>query len=157
MNAQLQIGPQIQQEAYSDALIAEMKPMLYEHWLEVATFKDRIPLDPDYPAYQMLDGAGKVLCLTARIEGVLVGYSVFLLRRSSHYKSTSAALNDVIYVHPRCRRGSLGLRLIRETESRLKAMGVVKITWHAKPQTQLADLLVRLGYVLDELMLAKVL
>lgn len=156
MNAQLKPIVDIGSEGYSDALMAEMAPLLRKHWSEIATHRDRIPLDPDFPRYAKLDALGRILCLTARLDGRLIGYSVFVLTRPGHYKSTLSALNDVIYVDPAYRKGSVGVRLIRETEKRLADVGVVKVTWHAKPGTQLAALLQRLGYDIDELMLAKV-
>lgn len=157
MNAQLKPAVIIASERYSDELIAEMSPLLYEHWQEIATFKDKIPLDPDFPRYQKLDELGKILCLTARSDGNLIGYSVFVNQYPGHYKSTLSGLNDVIWVHPDHRRGRVGLLLIRQTEDALRTMGVKKMTWHAKPDTQLHALLLKLSYVVDEIMLAKLL
>lgn len=156
MSARLKPIVQIQSESYSDELIAEMEPMLRAHWQEIATFKDKIPLDPDFPMYAKLDAMGKLLCLTARMDGRLVGYCVTFLTRSGHYKSTLSGLNDVIYVDPDYRSGTLGLRLIREAETRMENLGVVKPIWHVKPGTTMHSLMLRLGYVEDEIMMAKV-
>lgn len=153
----LQLQPIIAREPYSDALIEELKPLLHEHWLEVATFRDQIPLDPDFALYRQLDAKGRILCLTARVAGELIGYSVFVNRYPPHYRGTLSGINDVIWVHPAYRLGRVGLRLIRESESHAREMGVKKLIWHAKPDTTLHQLLVRLGYVLDEVLLARLL
>src|ERR1700685_2567393 len=133
MNAQLKPSVLIASENYTEKLIIEMTPLLRRHWQEIATFKEHIPLDPDFPMYSRLDAACKLLTLTARVDDKLIGYCVFLLTRSGHYKSTLVGMNDVIYVEPEYRKGTVGLRLIREAEKRLKELGVVKVTWHVKP------------------------
>jgi GNAT superfamily N-acetyltransferase len=157
MNARLKPVVEIEREVYTDELIEEMRPLLFKHWKEIATYQDRIPLDPDFSLYAKLDAMGKLLCLTARLDGRLIGYSVFLLTRVAHYKSTLCAVNDVIYVEPEFRKGSIGVRLIRESEKRLKDLGVVKMTWHTKTSNDLSALLLKMGFAVDEIMMAKVL
>jgi GNAT superfamily N-acetyltransferase len=157
VNAQLQPRLVIGREPLTEALLAESAGLLYQHWEEIATFREWIPLDPNWPWYLREEAAGRILCLTARVKGTLIGYSVFALRFPPHYQSTFCAINDVIWVHPEHRLGRVGLQLIRESESQLRALGVKKITWHAKPATALHQLLERIGYSTDEVSMARLL
>jgi GNAT superfamily N-acetyltransferase len=157
MSAVLKPALLIKQEPYCDALIAEAKPLLVEHWREVALYKDAIPLDPDFDLYRGMAAKNRLFCLTARVGGELVGYCAFVLMHPGHYKSTLHGINDVIYVAPAHRKGSVGYRLIRESERGLKARGVRKISWHVKPGTKLAQLLDRLGYATDEILKGRLL
>jgi GNAT superfamily N-acetyltransferase len=147
----------INQERYSDVLAREFVPLLNWHWQEIANDKDRIPLDVNFEAYKKLDSEGKIVILTARDDKRLIGYSIFFLVRSPHYKGTLVGMNDVLYLDPEYRRGSAGSRLIAESERVMREMGVVKITWHVKLVNGLQRILEAKGYKVDEIMMGKVL
>jgi GNAT superfamily N-acetyltransferase len=99
----------------------------------------------------------KLLCITARMGDDLVGYSVFLITRHPHYVSTVFASNDVIFVREDLRASRLGLALIRASEREAKALGVRKLTWHVKFTNDVGQLLGKLGYNRDELIMGKLL
>jgi GNAT superfamily N-acetyltransferase len=157
MNAQLKPQITIQRETYSTALIAEFEPLLKAHWLEIANYRDQVPYDPDFQKYCELDQTGMLFCLTARVDGQLVGYSVFYLTNSPHYKSTLFAINDVFYVDLAHRKGSIPMRLIRESERTARSLGVKRLLWHVKPCNQMSELLNRLGYAFEEQTMGRVL
>jgi GNAT superfamily N-acetyltransferase len=162
MNAVLKPRPVIQREHYSRALADEFWPLLQKQWHEIANFKDSIPLDPNFSAYARADQEKRLLVLTARQEGQLIGYSVFFLVFSPHYQSTLFAINDVIYVSPEHRKGRLGLTLVRESERWVKSIATerqvrVKISWHVKLCNDFHELLTRLGYEIEEQSMGKVL
>lgn len=134
------------------------------HWEEVAGDKDVIPLAPDWDRYRALEKSGVFKCLAARRDGILIGYSWWLVGPSLHYMTTKHAVNDLIFLDPDERRGLAGVRLIREGERALRDLGVVKVIYHSKPNVllgqkkhTLGDLLVVLGYHLIEHSYAKVL
>ena len=137
------------------------KPLLEElitdHWNEVATNKDVIKLDPDWDAYAKLEEMNMLLTLCLFVNDVLVGYSIFIINRALHYRTTAVAFNDVIYLTPKYRQGlgGYGIRLIHAAEKHLKSMSVDKITYHIKLDHNWAPVLERIGYVAEEVMMGK--
>ena len=90
----------------------DIKELIKLHYEEIAVNKDVIPLDPDWDRYKYLDDNGLIMIITARDESKLVGYSIFFITSHLHYKSTVYANNDLLYLHPEYRKGSLGIKLI---------------------------------------------
>jgi Acetyltransferase (GNAT) family len=158
MNAQLQPRKLVIEREYcSDALFEEVKPLLFEQWREIANYQDEIPLDVDYDFYRRMESQKKLVWLNARLDGELVGYSVFMLIRHPHYQSTVFAMNDVIFVRMEHRKSRIGLSLIRQSEKALKALGARKISWHVKVTNDLSRILAAKGYATDEINMGKLL
>lgn len=120
-------------------------PLLAEHREELATDKALMVLKPDVARYIALDEMGALLVIGAFINGRLVGYSVNIIHANLHYSDLVMCQNDVLFVSKAHRKGSLGLRLIRETQRRGKARGAMIMLWHAKPGTNLDKLMPRMG------------
>lgn len=157
MNAQIKPQIRIEPATFTRELGEEAMPLLRAHWKEIATYQDEIPLDVDWGFYERMRDQGKLFCITARVGHELVGYSVFLILRTPHYLSTVFALNDVIFVREDMRNSRLGLALIRASEREAKHMGARKLTWHCKVSNDVAQLLRRLGYRCDEVIMGKLL
>lgn len=104
--------------------LPELKPLLPEHWAELALYQDRMPLDPDFAYYEAMDAAGKMLLATIRENGALVGYFVGILGASPHYRSTPMCKMDVVYVHPDHRGQHAGTLLLDTVKRELKRRGV---------------------------------
>lgn len=143
-------------EKYED-VIGEIRPLLELHYEEIASFRDKVPLDPDYERYRQAEEMGRLLIIAARREGALVGYSIFFLSPHMHYQSTVFAMNDIVFLHPDERSGGTGVRLIKESERIVRERGAALISWHIKPVNDFSPLLERLGYVHHEIIMAKLL
>ncbi len=124
----------------------EMEPLLVRHWEEIALHRDRIKLDIDWPTYHKLDAARMLNITTARDDGALIGYVCYVLVRNPHYKSQYVADCDIFWLDPDRRRGTLGMKLIRESERFVIARGVNQIVTRTKLHHDLGPLLERLGY-----------
>ena len=135
----------IQQEPY-DTCRAEIDACLHDHWRELALDQGQVPLDKDEAAYARLAAEGQLHVVTARRDGVLVGYHASVVRPHLHYAGTLHAFVDVYWLRPDCRRGLLGLRLLREAERSLKARGVKKLMSGTKMHLDLSRLYHRLGW-----------
>ena len=85
-----------------------------------------------------------------------MGYSIFFITNHLHYKSTVYANNDLLYLHPDYRKGSMGLKLIKASEKFLKDKKVDKILWHIKFNKDFRILLHRLGYVDEDVIVGKI-
>jgi len=135
---------QYQRETVRDTY-EEAKPLLVEHYLEIAHYQD-IPLEPDYASYASLEDAGITRVYTARNEGELIGYAVFFVRKNIHYSSSLQAIQDIIYIHPKYR--GQGGRFIVWCDAQLKAEGVQVVYHHVKASHNWGPLLERIGYQL---------
>lgn len=131
----------------------EITPLLLAHYAEIGQ-RDLLVL-PDWDAYLKAEEEGKVFILTARCEGVLIGYNVMLLASHLHYADARVAQNDVIYVAPEHRNGKVSIGLIRHFETAMRAIGFDKIYYHAKPVNNFGKLLERMGYGVVETVHAK--
>jgi GNAT superfamily N-acetyltransferase len=149
----------IRREKFID-IIEEAKPLLDAQWHEIAHFREEIPLAVALDQYVKLEEAGAYFCITARVEGELVGYSTFyLVPEPAHYSTSPLAASDVIYLLPRYRKSGVGAELIKQTENLARNQGAKWITWHVKPESELdfSPYLLKQGYLLHEISCAKVL
>lgn len=141
-----------------DSMEKLLPPLLEEHYEELTLNKDVVKLDVDWARYRNLEAAGALFALGAWDKEALVGYAVFFLQHHAHYKSLCVASNDVLFLRKQYRtKSTAGLRLIKESEARLKALGVAKIVWHIKHANDWSQILYRSGYADEEKIVGKLL
>lgn len=140
-------------ERFPDAW-PELKPLLELHWREIAHYLD-IPLDVDEAFYRGVDAAGALRIFTVRAGGALVGYAVFFVKHNPHYQGSLQAVQDVLFLHPAFRNGSVGARLIRHADEQLRDEGVQAVYHHVKRAHNFGPLLERMGYELVDLIYAR--
>jgi len=133
----------------------DAKPLLKNHWKEIAVNKDKIKLNPDWDTYRSLEEQGKLKIFTAREDGNLVGYFVVIVAVNIHYKDHLFASNDIIYLAPDYRRGFTGIRLIKFAEKCLKEDGVSVLTINTKVHKPFDLVLERLNFNLIERVYSK--
>lgn len=138
-------------------VIEEVQPLLELHYTELTLNKDVVKLNPRWDVYTGLESLGAFVVLTAREDGKLCGYNAFFLNRHMHYGDFVVAQNDVLFLHPSCRRGTTALRFIDYSEQYLRDMGVQKLTYHIKFSLDWRPILRRRGYADEEVMCAKLL
>lgn len=137
---------QYKQEFLSDVK-GEIKPLLNQHWKEIALNQDRVKLNPDWDAYSDLESEGKLKIFTARTnEAQLVGYFVVVVTRHIHYKDHLFASNDILFLSEEHRKGFTGIKLIRFAERCLKEDGVSVLVVNTKVHRPFDKLLMFLGY-----------
>ncbi|CAG2132560.1 GNAT family N-acetyltransferase [Cupriavidus numazuensis] len=134
-----------QVEAWPD-IVNEIRPLWREHWEEVGTDRDRIPLDVDEAAYLHLHRIGELQVLTVRRDGAIVGYHIAIVRPHIRYRTTLVAITDVYYVRPDARKGMVGVNLFRQAEKHLSARGAKKLFTGTKKSLDMGPILIRLGY-----------
>ena len=125
----------------------EIMPLLHENHADTALYKD-IPLDPDKNVYLSFDLAGFLRVYTARIEGVLVGYAVFVVTPNHRYRSMLVAQQDVFFVKKENR--GFGPAFVRWCDARLVEAGVTCIARSTVPKYDFSPLLGRMGYEIAE-------
>lgn len=134
---------------------AKAKHLLAEHWDEVALNKGLMVLNPDEQRYLALEATGQFFALAAWDGDDLVGYSGNFIGQHLHYAGLRYANNDVLFVAKGHRATPLGLRLIRETVAEAQRRGARMMLWHAKYETQMAALLVRMGYLVQDVIYSR--
>jgi GNAT superfamily N-acetyltransferase len=127
---------------------ADIERLMWAHWEEVAGNKDRVPLDPSWDQFEMLDKAGMLHVLTARHGHEMVGYVVHIVVRSMHYRSLMQAHDDAHYLAPEHRRGWTAVKMFRAAEEMLRRHGVNAVSYHTKNREDIhrGPVFTRLGY-----------
>lgn len=147
-------GIYIQRERFVDCYEDAM-PLLQQHYETIAHYKD-IPLEVNTQRYIDLENQNGLRVFTVRKNGELIGYTAFFVTNNPHYNSSKQALQDVIYIAPEHRRGSLGIKLIQHSENALRKEGVQVIAQHAKiAHPALGKILERNGYTAVDVLYTK--
>lgn len=139
----------------AEELLARADSLFAEHWEEIALSKHLMVLKPDAARYRAMEQAGMLLCLGLWRGGDLIGYSVNFLMKHLHYADLAVASNDLLFVSAAHRNSRAGLLLIRETERHCKELGAQMLTWHAKQNTPLANLMPRIGYGVQDIIFSR--
>lgn len=126
--------------------LEEIKPLLLDHYKEVAMYQDSIELNPDYDKYLSMDEAGLLHVVTARDDSRLVGYFISFVLPHIHYKDHKYAANDILFLDKEYRNAKAGVGLFSYAEDRLKEEGVSVMTIHMKTALPFDSICEGLGY-----------
>jgi GNAT superfamily N-acetyltransferase len=143
-----------QVENWFDAL-PEMEQLWPLHWQEIASDRDKVPLEPNYREYAALANLGVTHVVVARHEGRMIGYHVTMVKGHIHYASMLSGFVDMYFMHPDFRRGFAGIGLFRAAEDTLRARGVRKIFTATKVTKDMSIIFRRLGYTHAENLFTK--
>lgn len=136
-------------EPYSQA-IGEMRSIYPEHYLEIALDQHAIPLDPDYELYLKYEAAGILHVATARNDGDLVGYAIFIVTHHLHYRTSVTAMNDIVYMRKPWRDGlNVGKRFLEFCVASLPE-NVQRVFINEKLHQPFGRLLEHMGFKLVE-------
>lgn len=128
--------------------------LLDEHYAEIAHYKD-IALDPDVEKYVRLDEMGILRVFTIRVIGSqdLIGYCVFSISTSLHYRRTLVAAQDVLFITKEHR--GLGREFISWCDTELKKSGVIAVYHNVKAAHDWSHVLTDMGYALVDKVYSK--
>lgn len=130
--------------------------LIRDHYVEVCKHPDLMKLKLDRARFQLLEDAGMLLVLGAfDADDKLIGYSASWISNHIHYSDLVYCHNDAIYLDPAHRSGTLGVKLIKETERAAKDRGARMCLWHGKPDTALSAIMPRMGYVVNDILFSK--
>lgn len=102
----------------------ELAEIFITHWHELALFKDKMPLAPQYLEYVAREKDGVLFLTTVRVDGKLAAYYIAQVRPGFHYGSTLTGTMDILYVVPEFRGRGLAFPLFRYVERELRRRGV---------------------------------
>lgn len=112
-----------QQESFRECAL-ELSALFPRHWEELALFKDRMPLSPQWDEYYQREDAGRLMLTTVREDGDIAAYYTANIQPGFHYGETLTGTMDLCWVVPERRQRGLALPLFRHTERELKRRGV---------------------------------
>jgi hypothetical protein len=86
--------------------LPEIKPILHEHWEELARNRDTIKLNPNFDKYLKLESIGAYRAYVVRsYNDEIAGYAGYLINDHIHYSGHTWALSDLFFVRTKFRRG----------------------------------------------------
>lgn len=129
-----------------DNLFPDMIDLFTKHYKEIAAYQDKIKLVPDLAKYRLLEEQEKLLCYTVRIGNKLIGYSLYFKDTHIHYSNDIFAVNDILFIRPDYRKGTIAVRLLAYCELRLRGEGVSVISIHMKAEHGFERLCEYAGY-----------
>lgn len=139
-----------QEESYTKFFSKEFMELYKLHWEEIGVFdKQKIKLLPDWGVYRAMGRQGNLITFTIRDSEILIGYNIFIITNHHHYKATSLAENDILYLKPEFRKGLTGYRFIKYCVEELKKM-VDVITLSMKAEYSFEPMVKRLGFKLTD-------
>lgn len=125
------------------AVMPELATIFPTHWENLALFKDRMPLAPQYGEYIMREQAGTLMLVTVRRDGRIVAYYTANIRPGFHYDRTLTGTMDMMFVVPdEPAPGMVALPLMRKVETELRRRGVD--IWYSGYKTDKAKGMARL-------------
>jgi len=133
-----------QVENYEE-IIESAKPLFEKHYREIARNQEKIKLNPDYDLYKKMEDKDGLHIVTVRGDGKLIGYFVSFLAPHPHYQDHVMASNDIFYIDPIHRKGSVGSRMVKFALKSLKERGVSVVHTHTKIEHDISSFLERIG------------
>lgn len=143
-----------------EAWHAEAAPLFRAHWELVGRHKDLLPLKMDVQRWIRYERAGQVTAFSAREDGRLVGYALYLTTPSLNYAGTIAAYCHAIYIDPAELAGLAAIQFrnfIEFCDAELKRAGCVKSVMHIKLSHNFLRMLEPIGYEAAEILAERVL
>lgn len=137
----------IAREPFADAQPG-IESLARAHWDEIESDEDTF--DIDWDLLQSLCDLNALITITVRDEhDTFVGYALYVIAPMTHSYGVIAAVQDSLYIRPDHRKGSLGIRFLRESEDILKAAGASEIVQNTRTSSENLDaVLARVGYTL---------
>lgn len=133
------------QEKLTAALLEELEPLALQHFKECDPFPELEP-DMNPEIYFAADETGKLRIYTARADGKIVGYAVFVVYPHTHYKDSIQATPDLLYLEPSMRQGFNGIKFLRWMDEQLAAEGVQAVYQMSTMRKDIGAVLSRVGY-----------
>ena len=135
----------IQREALTEKLKKEIKPLLDQHWLEIGAGQGDPPMGVAWSVYDALSNQDGLVVVTARDNGKLIGYIVYVLAPGMHSKGLIAEA-DVFWMDPDYRKALSGVHLLIAGEDILRAAGAKFVIMKTTLLNDLGAIFERLEY-----------
>jgi ribosomal protein S18 acetylase RimI-like enzyme len=106
------------------SIAGEMWPLFVDSYKESHSEHEDRPLDPNWQEYINLQVQKRLPIITARINGKLVGYIIWIVFSHLHHKTEKQASADTYYVKKEYRSGyNIGKEMFDRSDNVLRDMG----------------------------------
>lgn len=134
-------------EPLIDLLNDGLREIAVDHWNELGTNKEDVPLAVDWDQYLALEAAGTWRIFAVRIDEELVGYISWYLLKPPRYCTTLHCQEDYYYLLPKYREGWFGVRMFLESLRLLPRPSRVYVSYKIHfMDGRMAALFKRLGF-----------
>ena len=116
----LMVAPICQFEPLSYLLLNGLSDLAYQAWYELDS--SNAAYDPDWEAYQRMEGNNELRFVSLRDAGNLIGYAAIVIQGDIHQAGVTMATLYDIYIIPK-KRGYAAL-FVKYIERQLSALGV---------------------------------
>lgn len=111
---------------------------------------------PAEDQFRDVEKLGRLLIVTVREEGQIVGYWVGALLPHLHYKDCGLmCYTDMYFLAPSARKGNVGIRMLALAEEEAKKRGATKFYISCKVHQNHTELLERIGFKKSDFMFTK--
>jgi L-amino acid N-acyltransferase YncA len=131
-------------------LIEEVKPYIDDQYEELSNVKGVIKLDLDLEQFKLLEDSGVLKVVTARKDGVLIGYIVWLLFPHLHFKGVLHAIADLYHITKSERGKGTGREMFEYGINFCKESGAKRILMGEKTHHKHSKLLESFGFEMTE-------
>jgi GNAT superfamily N-acetyltransferase len=132
---------------------AEAQPWTRPHWEEIAKNKSLLTINPDIDRYRRLAVDDHLLLVTARADGKLVGYFLWIVAAHPHYKHVQVAEEDLHFLLPEYRSSGVhgqghgyGYRLLEAARDAAIARGAQLLVMREKVGHEHRSIMNGLGF-----------
>lgn len=106
-------------------VLPELQALFDTHYKDLALNQDQVPLDPMYDDYLQRDAQERILLVSLRKDGQMIGYFVSFIAPSLHYKTCLTCTMDIVYVMPEHRGNGMSMiRMLKVAKQECKRRGV---------------------------------
>lgn len=137
--------PTFQVEPFATAW-PDVQELALLHWREIAIDQATIELEPAVAQYERMEAAGQLLFVTARVQGLAVGYHSTFIHPHLHYASSLTAYVDGFFLHRQHRLDRNVFDLFRFVDAALAQRGVVRTFASSSLKLDLLPLFRALGW-----------
>lgn len=141
-------------ESFTETL-DELKPLLNDHYHELALNQDTVPLDPQYDVYFERERKGELIFVVMREAGIIIGYFIGFIAPGLHYKTCLTCTMDIFYICKESRGNGGGAKLFLFVEEELKRRGVERWFVGSKCHKDASYLFEKLGFEKVEIYYSK--
>ena len=138
-----------------DYLWENGQKVIRSYYDELCLRPDLTELSPDLVRYKELERMGLLQTLGAFEGEEMIGQSVIIYSTPMHYSTTPVALSDSLFILKEHRNGSAGVRLIRRTEEEARKRGSKLLILHGKEGTTFVELVKKMKYWVQDILLAR--
>lgn len=111
---------------------------------------------PDVGKFKEVENQNRLLIVTARDDGRLVGYWLGALLDHLHYRNAGVmGYTDMYFVLSEYRVGGAGVKLLTTVEDELRQRGAVKMYLSCKVHSDHSQLFERMGFTKTDYMFTK--